>query len=82
MHLDRSLSDYCLLFYIWQSFYNGNRDNLTILGLSFVLFKDRSLPMGNLLLGNLAGEWPTGAQKRLTEIRKEGGNCHSLTKKG
>ena len=47
MHLDRSSPDYCLLFYIWQSFCDIYSDNLTWLGLSFVLEKDRWLSVGN-----------------------------------
>jgi len=34
------------------------------------------------MLGNLAGEQPTGTQKRLREINKEEGVCHSSTREG
>ena len=53
VHLDRSSPDYCLLFYIWLSFCDINSDNLTWLGLSFVLFKGRNSSMSIL-------DWQTG----------------------
>ena len=34
------------------------------------------------LLGNLAGEQPTGAQKGLREITEGKGDCHSSTREG
>jgi len=47
-----------------------------------VYLKTLSSPFISLLLGNLAGEQPTGAQKRLIERKGVRGDYHSSTREG